>query len=73
MLAAAATATGRLCPRDREFLLISKLMDLAGLHGVPLKTADAIALQKNSGCLPFGTQAVLIWRGEKNRGDHQTI
>jgi hypothetical protein len=24
-------------------------------------------------CLPFGTQAVLIWRGEKNRGDHQTI
>jgi hypothetical protein len=23
--------------------------------------------------LPFGTQAVLIWRGEKNRGDHQTI
>jgi hypothetical protein len=25
------------------------------------------------GCLPFGTQAVLIWRGEKNRGDHQTI
>ena len=24
-------------------------------------------------CLPFGTRAVLIWRGEKNRGDHQTI
>src|SRR5437899_7991915 len=24
-------------------------------------------------CLPFGTLAVLIWRGEKNRGHHQTI
>jgi hypothetical protein len=34
MLAAAATATWRLCPRDRELLPIGKLMDLAGLHGV---------------------------------------
>ena len=34
MLAAVAEATWRLRPRDREFLLISKLMDLAGLHGV---------------------------------------
>ncbi len=24
-------------------------------------------------CLPFGTQAVLIWRGEKNRGDHLSL
>jgi hypothetical protein len=24
-------------------------------------------------CLPFETQASLIWRGEKNRGNHQTI
>ena len=34
MLAAAAAATCRLRPRDRELLLISKLMDLARLHGV---------------------------------------
>jgi hypothetical protein len=34
MLAAVAAATWRLRPRDRELLLISKHMDLAGLHGV---------------------------------------
>ena len=39
-----------------------------------LKTAPPWAdWISKSVCLPFGTQAVLIWRGEKNRGDHQTI
>jgi len=32
-MAAVAAATWRLRPRDRELLLISKLMDLAGLYG----------------------------------------
>jgi hypothetical protein len=72
MLAAAATATWRLCPRDREFLLISELMDLAGLHG-SAEDSGRYSAPEELGCLPFGTQAVLIWRGEKNRGDHQTI
>jgi len=39
-----------------------------------LETAPPWAVRiSKSVCLPFGTQAVLIWRGEKNRGDHPTI
>ena len=34
MLTVVAAATWRSRPRDRELLLISKLMDLARLHGV---------------------------------------
>ncbi len=38
-MAAVAAATWRLRPRDRELLLISKLMDLAGLKTEPVKEA----------------------------------
>lgn len=38
-----------------------------------LRTLRVGGLETAPPCLPFGTQTVLIWRGEKNRGDYQTI
>ena len=66
MLAVVAAATWRLRHRDRELVLIRKLIDSSRAPRVSAEDSGRYSTPEELRCLPFGTQASLIWRGEKN-------